>query len=185
MCDYSLQDVPSRPAKVGDRLVSIRFRNSFTGGLATINEPNVAICLLPGTELAFDAEVESERAFRFLRKRKIGHKVARFRQLNVNNHTAHHDALEFPGGATVLVNELSEGQVAKSDGKATFAPCAFRGAGVAAQDEHAPAHHARRKTEIGISWKDLDSDSSPACVSGSAPRTSRYRPGGNRIVAFH
>ena len=58
MCDYSLHFVASRPAKVGDRLVSTRFRNSITRGFAAIGEPHIAVCLLPGTELAFENEVE-------------------------------------------------------------------------------------------------------------------------------
>ena len=112
MCDYSLHDVASRPANVGDRLVSTRFSGSITRGFAAANAPNVAVCLLPGTELAFDGEVVSDATFRFLPNRKYAHKVARFRQVNLNNPAAHHDALEFPGGETVLVTNLSEGQYA-------------------------------------------------------------------------
>jgi hypothetical protein len=52
MCDFSLEFVASRPARVGDKLVSTRFDNSFTRGFAAIGEPEVAVCLLPGTELA-------------------------------------------------------------------------------------------------------------------------------------
>ena len=50
MCDYSLDLVASRPAKVGDELVTTKFKNSITRGFAAIGEPNVAVCLLPGTE---------------------------------------------------------------------------------------------------------------------------------------
>jgi hypothetical protein len=53
MCDYSLDFVASRPAKVGDKLVTTKFQNSMTRGFAAIGEPNVAVCLLPGTEVAF------------------------------------------------------------------------------------------------------------------------------------
>src|SRR5262249_43816374 len=53
MCDYSLDLVASRPAKVGDELVTTQFKNSITRGFAAIGEPNVAVCLLPGTEVAF------------------------------------------------------------------------------------------------------------------------------------
>jgi hypothetical protein len=92
MCDYSLDFVASRPARVGDKLVSTGFRNSVTRGFAAIGEPNVAVCLLPGTEVAFERDVECGSAFR----RSLGQKVARFRQLNLDQPTAHHDALEFP-----------------------------------------------------------------------------------------
>ena len=61
MCDYSLHLVASRAAKVGDELVTTKFNNSITRGFAAIGEPNVAVCLLPGTEVAFEKEVEFER----------------------------------------------------------------------------------------------------------------------------
>jgi hypothetical protein len=70
----------------------------------------VAVCLLPGTELAFEKEVECDAPFRFLPTRKSPHKVARFRQVNLNRPAAHHDALEFPDGKVVLVTDLCEGQ---------------------------------------------------------------------------
>jgi len=54
MCDYSLHHVASRPAKVGDKLVTTQFNNSITRGFAAVGEPNVAVCLLPGTEVAFE-----------------------------------------------------------------------------------------------------------------------------------
>jgi hypothetical protein len=60
MCDYSLDLVASRPAKVGDELVTTKFKNSITRGFAAIGEPNVAVCLLPGTEVAFEKEVKYE-----------------------------------------------------------------------------------------------------------------------------
>src|SRR5262244_4227074 len=108
MCDYSLHDVASRPAKVGDKLVSTQFPNAITRGFSDPSQPRVAVCLLPGTELAFEKEVECEG--RFLFARKSTHKVARFRQLNLNRPAAHHDALEFPDGKIVLVTDLCEGQ---------------------------------------------------------------------------
>jgi hypothetical protein len=63
MCDYSLDLVASRPAKVGDKLVTTKFQDSMTRGFAAIGEPNVAVCLLPGTEIAFEKEVKYERFF--------------------------------------------------------------------------------------------------------------------------
>ncbi|HZP77177.1 MAG TPA: hypothetical protein VFB45_13625 [Pseudolabrys sp.] len=110
MCDYSLRHVASRPAKIADKLVTTRFVNSITRGFTEVGEPGVAVCLMPGTELAFDSEIECDGAYRFLPRRRYGHKVARFRQINVDDPTTHHDALEFPGGETVLVTQLSEGQ---------------------------------------------------------------------------
>jgi len=114
MCDYSLHAVASRPAKVGDRLVSTMFKNTVTRGFAAVGEPDVAVCLLPGTELAFEDEIAYEHPFRLLlpnmRFGKTGAKVARFRQLNVDQMHVHHDALEFASGKTVLITRLCEGQ---------------------------------------------------------------------------
>ena len=110
MCDYSLHDVASRPAKVGDKLISTHFPNAITRGFADPIQPRVAVCMLPGTELAFENEVECDASFRFLPTRKSNHKVARFRQVNLNRPAAHHDALEFPDGKIVLVTDLCEGQ---------------------------------------------------------------------------
>ena len=113
MCDYSLHNVASRPAKVGDKLVTTKF-DFLTRGFAAIGEPNVAVCLLPGTEVAFEKEVERYHAFDRLLPRmrfgKLGDKVARFRQLNMDRPNVHHDALEFPDGQIVLVTRLCEGQ---------------------------------------------------------------------------
>jgi hypothetical protein len=110
MCDYSLDFVASRPARVGDKLVSTRFRNSVTRGFAAIGEPNVAVCLLPGTEIAFERDVDCGAAFRLFRNCSLRQKVARFRQVNLDQPTAHHDALEFPDGKIALVTDLCEGQ---------------------------------------------------------------------------
>jgi hypothetical protein len=110
MCDYSLHDVANRPAKVGDKLVTTRFRESYTRGFAAVGEPNVAVCLLPGTEIAFDRGVDCDRGFGFLLHRTIEAKVARFRQINQDRRTSHRDALEFPDGEVVLLTSLWEGQ---------------------------------------------------------------------------
>jgi hypothetical protein len=110
MCDYSLHYVTNRPAKVGDKLVTTRFRDSSTRGFAAVGEPKVAVCLLPGTELAFDREVAGDRGFGLLPRRTIPEKVARFRQINTDRLTSHRDALEFPDGQVVLLTTLREGQ---------------------------------------------------------------------------
>ena len=110
MCDYSLHDIASRPAKTGDKLMSTHFTTTITRGFADPSQPNVAVCLLPGTELAFESEVRCDAALQFLPNRKSKHKVARFRQINLRRPAAHHDALEFPDGHIVLVTNLTEGQ---------------------------------------------------------------------------
>ena len=112
MCDYSLHHVATRPAQIQDKLVTTKFSNSITRGFAAVGEPHVAVCLLPGTEIAFDDNVEYEPSFGIgiLPNRKIGQRLARFRQLNTNNAVVHHDALEFPDGQVVLLTRLIEGQ---------------------------------------------------------------------------
>jgi hypothetical protein len=112
MCDYSLHHVATRPAKLEDKLVTTKFTNSITRGLAAVGEPHVAVCLLPGTELAFDENVECEPSFGIgiLPNKKIGQRLARFRQINTDNAVTHHDAFEFPDGQVVLLTRLCEGQ---------------------------------------------------------------------------
>jgi len=112
MCDYSLQNVKSRPAKVGDKLTTHNF-GTGTMGFAAPEDANVAVCVLPGTELSF-ADAVSGFLSGLLRWRKqvINHKTAIFRQINKEKVTAHHDAVEFPDGQIMLLTHLSEGQQA-------------------------------------------------------------------------
>jgi hypothetical protein len=110
MCDYSLHLVASRPATVGDKLVTTDFTRSITRGFSAVGEPDVAVCLLPGTEIAFEDDVQYDRAFSLFGKARVEHKVARFRQVNMDDPHVHHDALEFPGGQIVMVTRLMPGQ---------------------------------------------------------------------------
>jgi hypothetical protein len=112
MCDYSLHHVATRPAKIEDRLVTTKFHNTITRGFAAVNDPRVAVCLLPGTELAFDRDVECEASLAIFPSKKIGQRVARFRQINMDQPTLHHDALEFPDGQIVLLTSLCDNQYA-------------------------------------------------------------------------
>ncbi|HUN96699.1 MAG TPA: hypothetical protein VMU69_10730 [Bradyrhizobium sp.] len=115
MCDYSLHGVASRPAKVGDKLITTEFSSTLTRGFTAVDEPNVAVCLLPGTELAFEAEVERHHAWLqtvFFGKERWNtrQKVGRFRQINLHNPSTHHDAVEFADGRIVLLTHLRSGQ---------------------------------------------------------------------------
>jgi hypothetical protein len=110
MCDYSLQLVASRPARIGDRLVTSTFPNTLTRGLSAVGDPKVAVCLLAGTEVAFETDVRYERAFSLLPYRTLKERVARFCQIQKHRPNIHHDALEFPSGRVVLVTRLREGQ---------------------------------------------------------------------------
>ena len=81
----------------------------MTRGFASVEEPGIAVCLLPGTEIAFEKDVEYELLHR---SGLIVGKVARFRRVNPSNPHSHHDALEFPDGQIVLLTRLRPGQVA-------------------------------------------------------------------------
>jgi hypothetical protein len=108
MCDYSLHNVRSRPAKVGDRLTTKLF-GTGTGGFAAPEDANVAVCVLPGTELSFACEINCAGLLPFLPK-ATKHRTAIFRQINLEKLMAHHDALEFPDGTIVLLTSLCRGQ---------------------------------------------------------------------------
>jgi hypothetical protein len=131
MCDYSLHAVASRPAKIGERLVSTSFRGTSTRGFAVQDEPAVAICLLPGTELAFEQDVRYNCSW--LSTKSTGFRVAQF-CLTQKALEQHHDALLFPDGTIVLVNLLSEGQHAR----VLQLPATARGEKGDASAEHAP-----------------------------------------------
>jgi hypothetical protein len=112
MCDYSLQGVASRPAAVGDKLTTRNF-GTGTRGFAAAEDRNVAVCVLPGTEIAFANEiaVESPRFFGQSIK-TLKHRTAIFRQIDKDTPHVHHDSLEFPDGQIVLLTALRENQEA-------------------------------------------------------------------------
>jgi len=105
MCDYSLHHVKSRPAKVGDKLTTCDF-NTGTRGFASPDDRTTAVCVLPGTELAFSEEVKCA-PFSLLnwRVRIIESRTAIFRQVNKDIQRVHHDALEFADGTSVLLTD--------------------------------------------------------------------------------
>lgn len=113
MCDYSLQRTMSRPAKVGDKLTTRDF-GTGTRGFAAAEDATVAVCVLPGTELAFSSAVTVFTVGIFDTRRvcTLDHATAIFRQENKNDPWKHHDALEFPDGQIVLLTNLCEGQEA-------------------------------------------------------------------------
>jgi hypothetical protein len=108
MCDYSLHHVNTRPAKVGDRLTTRDF-GLGTRGFAAAEDKDVAVCVLPATELSFAGMVRSSSVWG---ERVINYKTAIFRQVNQEKKFLHHDALEFPNGEIVLLTHLQERQQA-------------------------------------------------------------------------
>src|SRR5215469_534263 len=117
MCDSSLQSARTRPARVGDKLVTRDF-GTGTRGFASVDDLSTAVCVLPGTELAFASEVTyAGWNVRILIKGwpaariETQHRTAIFRQIDKEKMT-HHDAIEFPDGQVVLLTRLSDGQEA-------------------------------------------------------------------------
>lgn len=110
MCDYSLERTASRPAKVDDELITSGFKGTITHGFAAVREPDMAICLLPGTEIAFEQEVRYQG---FWSLKYLPQKTAIFRRMNEKQPYTFHDALEFPGGVVIALNTLCEGQRAR------------------------------------------------------------------------
>lgn len=149
MCDYSLHHVASRPARVADKLVTMELARSKARGFAAVGElgarlvvhddaPQVAVCLLPGTELAFDDAVQYDRAFsprvlgvRIFGKTRVNYTVASFRQVDLDDPYVQHDALEFPDGQIVKINRLIAGQTATVLQLPAASPCS---------DDHEHAH---------------------------------------------
>ena len=112
MCDYSLLNVRSRPAKVGDKLVTRDF-GTGTRGFAAADELELAVCVTPGTELAFAQDIAClPSGLLGWNKKTTNYRAAIFRQINKDKMRAHHDALEFPDGRIELLTLLSEGQAA-------------------------------------------------------------------------
>ncbi len=109
MCDYSLQSIKSRPAVVGDKLETFNFGTGTVGFKAeyVVGKPSVAVCVLPGTELVFDKNIQSGAD-----ANPGKHKMAIFRQINKNQPHMHHDALELPDGTILLLTFLAWNQIA-------------------------------------------------------------------------
>jgi hypothetical protein len=110
MCDYSLHHVKSRPAKVGDKLTTRNF-NTGTRGFASPDDRTTAVCILPGTELAFSQDVQwAPFSLLSWRVKVIESRTAIFRQVNTDIPRIHHDALEFADGTCVLLTDLLDNQ---------------------------------------------------------------------------
>jgi hypothetical protein len=79
------------------------------------NERKTAVCLLPGTELAFANEIAVRSRLDFVQATgsyRTETKVARFVQIDKSILYAHHDALELPDGQIVRLTRLVGGQTA-------------------------------------------------------------------------
>ncbi len=68
-----------------------------------------AVCLLPGTEIAFEKEPTLRWGFI---ETAVKSNVARFRQINKDTPNTHHDALEFADGQIILLTHIETDQCA-------------------------------------------------------------------------
>lgn len=110
MCDYSLHAEKTRPALVGDKLTTHRFSHGTVG---MRDCAGFAVCLLPGTELAFASPIASKSFLGFFTGGHVyDHSVARFRKVDEHSVNMHHDALELPDGNVVKLHDMLEGQEA-------------------------------------------------------------------------
>ena len=121
MCDFSLYSVRSRPAQVGDKLVTHNF-GTGTRGFAAVDDPKLAVCLMPGTELAFASEVAIlPHGLLGWKTKTTNHRTAIFRQVNKETSVAHHDALENPGWADRVADDTVRGSSGNSASVASAA----------------------------------------------------------------
>ena len=140
MCDYSLHAVASRPAKVRETLVTMTFRGTATRGFASVSDPTVAVCMLPGTELAFADDVRYDN--RWIWTRTINTRVGKFNQIDPDVPYRHHDAVEFADGRFVLVTQLCEGQ------RVTVLQLPATASSLAERKQSAPTRPATEPTSI-------------------------------------
>src|SRR5260370_25936851 len=106
MCDLSVRQVKPPPGGVGKNFQPGNF-GTGRRGFAARNDPSTAVCVLPGTELAFNSEIAVYGA-----SGPTQYKTAIFRQINREQPHMHHDALELPDGQMLLLTFLCEGQEA-------------------------------------------------------------------------
>ena len=107
MCDYSLRLIASRPARVGDKLVSTSFPHTITRGL-----PRPTIAISPSVCSPHRTCLRERGPVRdwydpLLGARTQGGEVSTSQQRPVKPPS---DALEFPDGKTVLLTQLCKGQ---------------------------------------------------------------------------
>lgn len=98
MCDYSLESYKHRPAAVGERVQLNKFP-SGSSGFADPQDPNTAVCVLPGNKLELEGisrQVQKSHAVgpseTVIMIRKEG--------------STYHDAVRFRNGKELFLGEL-------------------------------------------------------------------------------
>jgi hypothetical protein len=122
MCDFSLHAAAQKPAEKGHKMKTARlaYTGGSSGGFFDADDPSVAVCLQPGTEVAFDKPPLLRRGFRAfvpsIIRRGLGEglpQMATFRKVDLSKTHTHHDALEFVGGRVVKIDDLKTGLSAR------------------------------------------------------------------------
>ena len=111
MCGYSLENKLARPALQGENLMTCQFSGSTTSGFCDAINPEMAVCISAGTEIAFLAPIRFTGFWRIgLHSQHYGAKLARFREVTLDRGGRHRDALELENGGIILLNELEARQ---------------------------------------------------------------------------
>ena len=113
-----MEHVASRPAVVGDELTLTRsYGGSSSKGFFPTSEENstTAVCLIPGTELAFAEPIKINACDSFYYESDhvvSEYSVAKFveKGSKENDKFQYHDALELPNGRQVILQALPMGQ---------------------------------------------------------------------------
>lgn len=114
MCDFSLKHVNSRPAKVGDKLMTHDFGSGTRGFRPADEAPTTspdkvtAVCVLPGTKLKFERPIAYYNANDD--EMPTSHQAAIFHQIDKQDPKVHHDLLDLPDGEQIYLTNLVEGQ---------------------------------------------------------------------------
>ena len=113
MCDYSLHNVASRPARVGDKLTTRDFRYRYAADSLARRMFGLLFAFFQEPNRHSPNLVEcGHRSLLEWGRKTFDHRTAIFRQINKERAAAHHDALEFPDGQLVCCTSLWEGQEA-------------------------------------------------------------------------
>ena len=114
MCDYSLMHYKARDAAVDDVLTVHRFP-SASKGFISAGDTETAVCVRPGTEIAFNEDIVEQKYAYMLDSEPTVHqtRVGRFRQIDTDKTHVHHDAIELVDGKIIKLQDLKEGQNAR------------------------------------------------------------------------
>ena len=108
----SISDPPGWVRNLSRLAAPSRHRQQFAppnrDGFASESDPTTAVCMLPGTELAFVDNVRYDN--RWIWPKTLDFRVGKFGQVDPHIPDRHHDAVEFHDGSYVLVTQLCEGQ---------------------------------------------------------------------------